>query len=862
MNLLPLLARSFALLPFAPLLSILGAGPENQAVQAWAETSAGSSAIILRWQADAEAPPLSYEVQKKLPEETAWTSVATLPGSALSYTDAAAVPGTSREYQIIKRHSTYTGYGYAQAGVSLPAVENRGALVLIVEQSQAAALAPELARLRLDLAGDGWKVVRHDVPASLPPPAVKSLILEACRSLPGEVRSVLLLGRVAVPYSGQYAPDAHNDHIGAWPADAYYGDIDGEWTDAYVNYTQTLNGSATERARLTNLPGDGKFDHSLLPSAVELAVGRVDLANLPAFAETETALLRRYLDKNHAYRRGLVTVPRRALAADYFGLFNGYECFSVGAYSAFSALVTAPKITNLNATQPGLSNVWLPTLATNAHLLAFGAGGGTYTSVGGVATTAGFASSAPQAVFNFLVGSYLGDWDTRDNILRASLASPGLGLTAAWSGRPHWFLHSMAVGGTIGDAARLTQNNRTTYRATANSAAGGAHVALLGDPSLRLHVVRPAADLRATAGAGGVSLAWSPSPDASLGYHVYRAASLEGAFSRLNSAPVTSLAFTDSAAPAGGAVYMVRPLALETGTGGSYHNLGAGVFASTLASTTTDLAPPTVLLTAPAAGATLTGSVTLSAAAWDDVAVASVRYLVDGREIGQPLASAPYTLVWDSATVANGTRFLSALATDSSGRTRLSPALAVTVSNVIVAPTPTPTPAPGGDALWIDDGVPTGARATTADGSAWTWVSAKPAPFSGLRAHQTLSATGTATNRVDFASPRPVAAGDTLFVQVWIDPAQTPRELMVSWRTSAGVEGSAHWGANFILRGQSAANRRQLGALPKAGAWALLEIPADVVKLEGAALSRLSFSCHGGRAVWDYAGIAAATPRR
>ncbi len=855
---LQLLARAFALsLPFAGLPTFLCAGPENQAVQAWAEASANSSALTLRWKADDVAVPLAYEVQTKLPEASSWTSLASLPGSALSYVDASASPGVAHEYQIIKKHSTYTGYGYAQAGAALPAVESRGALVLIVEQSQAAALAPELARLRLDLVGDGWKVVRYDVPSTLPPPAVKSLVRDACAAFPGEVRSVLLFGHVAVPYSGQYAPDAHTDHMGAWPADAYYGDLDGEWTDLYVDYAQTANASATERARLTNVPGDGKFDQSMIPSAIELSVGRVDLSNLPAFAETETALLRRYLDKNHAYRHGLVPVAPRALAADYIGVLNG-ECFSTGAYSAFSSLVGASRINNLNATQPGLANVWLPTLASGTHLLAYGAGWGTYTGAQNIATTAGYAASAPQGVFTFLMGSYMGDWDTGDNLLRASLASPGLGLAAAWGGRPHWFLHSMATGGTIGDAARLTQNNRDTYRSITNSMANCAHIALMGDPSLRIHVVRPAADLRATGIAGGVALSWSPSPDATLGYHIYRSASLDGAFTRLNAAPVVGLAFTDAAPPASGAVYMVRPLRLETGAGGSYHNLGAGVFASTLAASGDDLAPPTVLLSSPASGTTITGSVTLSAAAWDDVGVASVRFVVDGREVGQPVTAAPYALSWDSATVANGTRFISALATDGSGRTRLSPAVAVTVSNIVSAPTS------AGDTLWLDDALPAGASALTADGSAWTWVSAKPAPYSGLRAHETASASGTAENRLLFANARPVSIGDTLFVQVWIDPARPPRELMLAWRTGAGVEGSAHWGANLILRGQSVAstNRRQLGALPKAGVWTLLEVPADVVKLEGSTITRLTFASHGGRAVWDYAGVAAAAPRR
>ena len=53
-----------------------------------------------------------------------------------------------------------------------------------------------------------------------------------------------------------------------------------------------------------------------------------------------------------------------------------------------------------------------------------------------------------------LFGSWLGDWDSEDNIMRAVLATPDYGLTCAWSGRPHWFLQHMALGEPIGFSTR------------------------------------------------------------------------------------------------------------------------------------------------------------------------------------------------------------------------------------------------------------------------------------------------------------------------------------------------------------------------------------------------------------------------
>jgi hypothetical protein len=89
---------------------------------------------------------------------------------------------------------------------------------------------------------------------------------------------VFLLGRIRVPYSGDIYPDGHPDHEGAWPADVYYADMNGAWTDNAVNVTVAND----ERHR--NVPEDGKFDQSVLPTDVELQIGRVDFANMPAFA--------------------------------------------------------------------------------------------------------------------------------------------------------------------------------------------------------------------------------------------------------------------------------------------------------------------------------------------------------------------------------------------------------------------------------------------------------------------------------------------------------------------------------------------------------------------------------------------------
>ena len=92
-----------------------------------------------------------------------------------------------------------------------------------------------------------------------------------------------------------------------------------------------------------------------------------------------------------------------------------------------------------------------------------------------------------------------------------------------------------------------------------------------------------------------------------------------------------------------------------------------------------DGVPPTVALTSPANGATVSGTVTLSAAASDDIGVARVDFLLDGALLGSD-ASAPYSLAWNSSGTSNGAHVLQARALDLAGNTGTSAAVNVTVS--------------------------------------------------------------------------------------------------------------------------------------------------------------------------------------
>ena len=93
-------------------------------------------------------------------------------------------------------------------------------------------------------------------------------------------------------------------------------------------------------------------------------------------------------------------------------------------------------------------------------------------------------------------------------------------------------------------------------------------------------------------------------------------------------------------------------------------------------------------MTAPSAGSTVSGVVTVAANATDDVGVAEVDFLLDGVSIGLD-ATAPYSVQWNTTTSSNGQHNLSARARDTSGKFGLtSGVVSVTVNNPTTPPLP------------------------------------------------------------------------------------------------------------------------------------------------------------------------------
>lgn len=94
-----------------------------------------------------------------------------------------------------------------------------------------------------------------------------------------------------------------------------------------------------------------------------------------------------------------------------------------------------------------------------------------------------------------------------------------------------------------------------------------------------------------------------------------------------------------------------------------------------------DTTAPTVSVTAPTASASVSGQITISATASDNVGVTSVQFTLDGASLGSPLTAPPYNFVWNTLAASNGSHALSAIALDAAGNRATATAVAVTVSN-------------------------------------------------------------------------------------------------------------------------------------------------------------------------------------
>jgi chitodextrinase len=184
------------------------------------------------------------------------------------------------------------------------------------------------------------------------------------------------------------------------------------------------------------------------------------------------------------------------------------------------------------------------------------------------------------------------------------------------------------------------------------------------------------ADLTVTGGIGTASLSWSAATDnvAVSGYDIYRSTAAGFTPSAANKVGQTAAtSFTDTGLSAGTYYFLVAARDAAGNVSAPSDEAHATVTGNTTA--------PTVSISSPSEGATLSGTIPVTASATNDVGIAGVQFKLDGADLGSELTSAPYSTSWDTTTTSNGSHTLAAVARNAAGTTTTSSAVTVTVSN-------------------------------------------------------------------------------------------------------------------------------------------------------------------------------------
>ncbi len=136
-----------------------------------------------------------------------------------------------------------------------------------------------------------------------------------------------------------------------------------------------------------------------------------------------------------------------------------------------------------------------------------------------------------------------------------------------------------------------------------------------------------------------------------------------------------------------------------------------------------DTQAPTVSITAPTSGSTVSSTISVQASASDNVGVTEVQFLLDGSVTATDLSS-PYAWSWNTASSSNGPHTLSAKAYDAAGNVGTATNVGITVANTSGTETSTPSIA----SFSANPGTIAGGQASTLS---WV-VSGNPTPTIGI----------------------------------------------------------------------------------------------------------------------------------
>ncbi|HWP82733.1 MAG TPA: glycosyl hydrolase family 18 protein, partial [Bacteroidota bacterium] len=201
---------------------------------------------------------------------------------------------------------------------------------------------------------------------------------------------------------------------------------------------------------------------------------------------------------------------------------------------------------------------------------------------------------------------------------------------------------------------QLNPNNQVIHRISIQDISGSTKTFYIDDLRLSgtsLAVPTPPVLSAPTNGATGVTtnvaLSWNPSSGASsYRVQVSTSSSFASLITDQQNLPGTSFSPTGLASST---QYYWRVNARNT--------IGTSAWSDTFTFTTSsprDTVPPTITITAPQSGATISGVVTLSATASDNIKVTGVQFSVNGSNLGSEIPTGPFSATLNTTSLANG----------------------------------------------------------------------------------------------------------------------------------------------------------------------------------------------------------------
>ncbi len=518
------------------------------------EISADGTKMQLSWEA---RPGAKAQVFRRELGQTGADTWRRITPDVLTHSrmlDTSTRAGIAYEYKVHLEQSGTAILGYWATGRDVPLKNEANAALMVIDETLAEALAPELARFRKDLIGAGWRVSimtskrgdRSDRMENIKQALVlRERIAEYYRADPFSDHTVILIGHLPLIRSGRTNPDGHEAR--SFPTDLIYADPEGEW-----------QGARDDKGRL-------QFRPTLLPAdKIAMQIGRIDFSNLTKEFGEELDLLKAYFDKNHAFRHGKLAVPLRAYGQS----------------------------AHLEVERNALRNIVGPSaVLEGGHHDTNGKGPFLFGVDFGEWKWETYYQKPPsEAVFTINFGSRKYEYDLQNNPMTALLSQPKYPLVVGWGGRPAWQLHGMAMGESIGRAHLRTVNNGTASDGGLDSReyaltgrydwVNPAWVNLLGDPTLTAFPVAPVRDLTTKRDGAQIELTWT-TLDASNGAVVFRGLKSAGPYRRISGRGVVKSGRFVDPDPIPGAWYMVRAQALNEVHAGSFQALSQAAFAGT-----------------------------------------------------------------------------------------------------------------------------------------------------------------------------------------------------------------------------------------------------------------------------------------